>query len=113
VQPPAPALEQVVAVRIDLDGSDAERGALRVLPGTHRLGILPPARVAELARTIEPVTCTVPVGGALSMRPLLLHASSRALQPSHRRIVHLEFAGQRLLGRDQDPAGLAFDDGVG
>jgi len=35
------------------------------------------------------------------MRPLLLHASSAARSPQHRRVVHLEFAPRDLL-----PAGL-------
>jgi len=48
------------------------------------------------------VTCTIPAGGALLMRPLQLHASSRAAVPTHRRIVHFEFAATEL------PAGLQF-----
>jgi hypothetical protein len=74
VQPPVEVLRELLAVRIDLDGSDAANGALRVLPGTHRLGVLPPARTAELAATVAPVTCTVPAGGAMLMRPLLSRA---------------------------------------
>lgn len=102
VQPPVEVLRGLLAVRIDLDGSDATNGALRVLPGTHRLGVLPPARLAEVAATVAPVTCAVPAGGALLMRPLLLHASSKAATATHRRVVHIEFAAVEL------PAGLAF-----
>ena len=32
------------------------------------------------------------------MRPLLLHASSIAIVPSHRRVIHLEYASCQLLG---------------
>ncbi len=32
------------------------------------------------------------------MRPLLLHASSPATAPAHRRVVHLEFAPAPLSG---------------
>lgn len=93
-----------MAIRIDLDGSDAANGALRVLPGTHRLGVLPPARTTELASRTGHVH--VPAGGALLMRPLLLHAWSRATAAAHRRIVHIEFAAEQL------PAGLTFADRV-
>jgi hypothetical protein len=32
------------------------------------------------------------------MRPLLLHASSPARQPGHRRVIHLEYASEALPG---------------
>jgi hypothetical protein len=88
VQPPVEVLRELLAVRIDLDGSDAANGALRVLPGTHRLGVMPPARCAKSVATIPSVICAVPVSGALLMRPLLVHPSSRAATTTHRRIVH-------------------------
>jgi ectoine hydroxylase-related dioxygenase (phytanoyl-CoA dioxygenase family) len=37
---PASALAQVVALRLHLDDSRADNGPLRVLPGTHTLGLL-------------------------------------------------------------------------
>jgi len=102
VQPPAHVLQHLVAVRIDLDGSDAENGTLRVLPGTHHDGVLASPRIRALAATVQAATCSVPAGGALRMRPLLLHASSKAMRPIHRRVVHIEFAAAPL------PSGLAF-----
>ena len=44
------------------------------------------------------VVCTVPRGGALLMRPLLIHASSACMAPKPRRVIHLEFAGESLPG---------------
>ncbi|HEU4420446.1 MAG TPA: phytanoyl-CoA dioxygenase family protein [Planctomycetota bacterium] len=105
-QPPAQVLEGMLAVRVDLDGSHAANGALRVLPGTHTLGILSAGQRFESSWSREPVTCAVPAGGALAMRPLLLHASSRAGTPSRRRVVHLEFAAHEL------PAGLEWHERV-
>jgi hypothetical protein len=40
------------------------------------------------------------------MRPLLLHASSPAAKPQHRRVIHLEFAPEGLL---PIPLRWAFD----
>lgn len=37
---PAEALEGVIALRLHLDDSDATNGPLRVLPGSHRSGVL-------------------------------------------------------------------------
>ncbi|MBM4063686.1 MAG: phytanoyl-CoA dioxygenase family protein [Planctomycetes bacterium] len=98
VQPPVAVLEELLAVRVDLDGSGPANGGLRVLPGSHRLGVLPPARVADLTRAGSEVLAAVPPRGALLMRPLLLHASSRAVAAAHRRVVHLEFAPGPLPG---------------
>jgi ectoine hydroxylase-related dioxygenase (phytanoyl-CoA dioxygenase family) len=97
-QAPAAVLEHLLAVRIDLDGSEAQTGAMRVLPGTHTLGVLTAKQRNDFAWSRAPVTCAVPAGGALVMRPLLLHASSRATTPSHRRVVHIEFAAHELPG---------------
>ena len=40
VQPPSSFLENMLAVRIHLDDTDDESGALRVVPGSHAMGRL-------------------------------------------------------------------------
>jgi hypothetical protein len=50
-----------------------------------------------LRKDIPEHVCCVPAGGVFIMRPLLLHASSPARKPRHRRVVHLEFAPGDLL----------------
>jgi ectoine hydroxylase-related dioxygenase (phytanoyl-CoA dioxygenase family) len=40
VQPPAQVLERMITVRVHLDDCPASNGALRVMPGTHKLGKL-------------------------------------------------------------------------
>lgn len=102
VEPPLAVLANLLAVRLDLDGSGERSGGLRVVPGSHRHGVLPPAAIAERAAAGPVVLPLVAVGGAMTMRPLLLHASSRAVDAPHRRIVHLEFAPGPL------PPPLAF-----
>jgi hypothetical protein len=102
VQPPAPVLAELLAVRVDLDGSEPRNGGMRVLAGTHRHGVLERDRIDECARTQLPEPCVIAAGGALCMRPLLLHSSSRATVVGHRRIVHLEFAAAPL------PDGVEF-----
>jgi hypothetical protein len=46
----------------------------------------------------EAVTCEVLRGGALLMRPLLIHASSAAESPNHRRVMHFDYANVELDG---------------
>ncbi|HEY0098873.1 MAG TPA: phytanoyl-CoA dioxygenase family protein [Pyrinomonadaceae bacterium] len=106
VQPPAEVLEGMLAVRLHLDASDEANAPLRVLPGSHLRGRLSAEAIARMQEESEIVSCLVPRGGALLMRPLLLHASSAARVPFHRRVVHLEFAAGEL------PAGLAWWSGA-
>lgn len=98
VQPPVPVLEEMLSVRIHLDDCTESNGALRVLPGTHRLGRLRNEEIAERQRTSRPVACAAVAGDVLLMRPLLLHASSAASHADHRRVIHLDYAYQPLDG---------------
>lgn len=105
VQPPAEVLSRILAIRLHLDESAEENGPLRVIPGSHGQGRFSAEQVAERAKRSS-ITCTVPRGGALLMRPLLLHASSACLVPKPRRVIHLEFATDEL------PGGLDWHDRV-
>jgi len=98
VQPPVSVLEQMLTVRVQLDGGDESNGPVRVLPGSHAHGRLGAEATRDWLDRVTPVSCVVPRGGALLMKPLLLHASSPADGPGHRRVVHLEFAAGPLPG---------------
>lgn len=92
---PASALEQVLAIRIHLDDSTRDNGPLRVLPATHNCGVLSDDAIHDLASKTEAVECLVPTGGGLLMRPLIVHASSKATARSKpRRVLHIEYAGK-------------------
>lgn len=98
VQPPVEILENMVAVRVHLDDADEMNGCLRVIPGSHRHGRLNPEQIAELRRNVRETPCVVKKGDFLVMRPLLLHASSVAVEPTHRRVIHLEYCSSDLPG---------------
>lgn len=95
---PAWALQQVIALRVSLDDSSADNGPLRVLPGTHRAGVLSGAQIERLAREVAPVDCVAPSGGVIAMRPLTVHASSKATSERPRRVLHIEYATAIDLG---------------
>lgn len=92
VQPLLPLLDELLAVRLHLDPCDADAGALRVMPRSHRLGRLSPSAIAALDKRRQEVVCDAEAGDLLLMRPLLLHASSRARRPNGRRVLHFLFA---------------------
>jgi ectoine hydroxylase-related dioxygenase (phytanoyl-CoA dioxygenase family) len=89
---PAAALSKIVALRVHLDDSTAHNGPLRVLPGTHTLGVLSDEQIRDAVRRIDAIACTVERGGVVIMRPLLIHASSKAASEASRRVLHLEYA---------------------
>ncbi len=106
VHAPTSLLEQMITLRVHLDDCTANNGPLRVIPGSHRHGKLSPEQIEEWRTKGSEVVCTVPKGGILLMRPLLLHASSKADSPAHRRVIHLEYAASDL------PNGLEWHDKI-
>lgn len=89
---PARALSRVVALRVHFDDSRSDNGPLRVIPGTHRLGVLSDADIDHVVQSTPPVDCLVAAGGIVAMRPLILHASSKAETARPRRVLHIEYA---------------------
>lgn len=106
VQPPVECLQRMITVRLHLDDADETNGALRVLPGSQAEGRLSAEQIRQWREAVPEVTCCVSAGGALLMRPLLLHASGRSQSPRHRRVLHLEYAAFDL------PAGLEWQEGL-
>jgi ectoine hydroxylase-related dioxygenase (phytanoyl-CoA dioxygenase family) len=95
---PAEALSLVVALRLHLDDSRGDNGPLRVLPGTHRMGVLTDAQIQDLLHRATPVECLTPAGGVVAMRPLLVHSSSKVMAPFPRRVIHIEYAASQHVG---------------
>lgn len=105
VQPPREILETMVTLRLHLDDCSASNGALKVIPRSHAEGKLDARQISEWSGRGQALVCEVPKGGALLMRPLLLHSSAPAASPVHRRVLHIEFAVDGL------PQGLKWLNG--
>jgi ectoine hydroxylase-related dioxygenase (phytanoyl-CoA dioxygenase family) len=90
VQPPIALLEHNFTIRIHLDDTDEDNGALKVMPGSHKNGVL---RLDDFDRSRkDEVYCKVNRGGVMIMRPLLMHASDRTINNRQRRVIHIEFS---------------------
>lgn len=91
VQPPAELLEQLVAVRLHIDDCGPENGPLRVVPESHLRGRLDAPAAESLRSSAGEVSFEVGRGGAFLLKPLTLHASSKASSPNRRRVLHFLF----------------------
>ncbi|MCP5544126.1 MAG: phytanoyl-CoA dioxygenase family protein [Akkermansiaceae bacterium] len=89
--PPVKTLESLTAVRLSLDDCGPDNGPLRVSPGTHREGVIPGDRIRDRVAASGEVVCTHRTGDLVLMKPLLLHASSQASAPEHRRVLHFVY----------------------
>lgn len=92
MQPPLEVLNQMLTLRIHIDPADDQNGCLQVMPSSHKLGVLKHSEINEHVDKNRVVNCIAKKGDTLIMRPLLLHSSSKALNPSHRRTLHLEYS---------------------
>lgn len=90
VQPPAALLARLVAVRLQLDPDAAASGPLEVVPGSHhrRLSAAEAATFGAATR----VPCVPDRGGAVVMRPLVVHASGKGDPAIPRRVLHFVYA---------------------
>jgi len=91
VQPPLEVLQRMVTLRLHIDDANNANGALRIIPGSHQCESLQEDERDEDAVVVEALA-----GQVLAMKPLVLHASSKATQPTRRRVLHIEYACEAL-----------------
>ncbi|WP_407404312.1 phytanoyl-CoA dioxygenase family protein [Chryseobacterium sp.] len=94
VQPPTDVLENIFTIRIHLDDTDEQNGALKVVPQSHAKGIYRPENIDWRIETED--FCKVEKGGIMIMKPLLLHGSNRSVSGKRRRVIHIEFSDKEL-----------------
>jgi hypothetical protein len=94
VQPPLDILKNIFTVRIHLDDTDENNGALKVIAKSHLKGIYRPETIDW--KTEAETICKVPRGGLMIMKPLLLHSSSKTTNNKKRRVIHIEFSNVKL-----------------
>lgn len=94
VQPPIEILENIYTIRIHLDDTDENNGALKVIEKSHLKKIYRPENIDW--KTEKETTCNVNKGGIMIMKPLTLHSSSRTTNNKKRRVIHIEFSDTNL-----------------
>jgi hypothetical protein len=106
VQPPVSTLNEMISLRLHLDSCSELSGAIKFIPGSHKEGALDTEQIAEWRTRISAVCCPATRGEVICMRPLILHSSSRAIEPVHRRVLHIEYAACSL------PSGLEWSEQI-
>ncbi|PZU84958.1 MAG: phytanoyl-CoA dioxygenase [Chryseobacterium sp.] len=94
VQPPIDYLKNIFTIRIHLDDTDENNGALKVVPNSHSKEIYRPETIDWNIETEE--ICSVNKGGVMIMKPLILHGSNRTVNNKKRRVIHIEFSNLEL-----------------
>jgi ectoine hydroxylase-related dioxygenase (phytanoyl-CoA dioxygenase family) len=94
VQPPLDILNSIYTIRIHLDNTDENNGALKVISGSHLKGVYRTETI-DWSKENETI-CRVPKGAVMFMRPLLLHSSGRTTNNNQRRVIHIEFSNAEL-----------------
>jgi hypothetical protein len=102
LQGPDRLLQDMLAMRLHIDDSMEDSGPLRVLPGSHLQGILNDDQIGKFRDTTTEQHVIATAGSVLLMRPLILHASSKATVPSPRRVLHF------LFGPSEPPLGVEW-----
>ncbi len=96
VEAPEPWASARIAIRLHLDACPIGHGHLTVIPGSHRHGVLAPEHIDALVGRGPVIPLSAEVGDLLILHPLLLHRSSPAYRPGHRRVIHVEWCAMPL-----------------
>lgn len=94
VQPSLAILENIFTIRIHLDDTDENNGALKVVEKSHLKSIYRPETIDW--NTEKEVICNVEAGGIMLIKPLLLHGSNKTINHKKRRVIHIEFSNKTL-----------------
>ncbi len=96
VEAPVEILMHLLSLRLHLDDCGRSNGALKAVCGSYRHGKLRDADVRAQADKAPFVFCEAKTGEIVAMKALTIHASSPSEQPSHRRVLHVDYCDARL-----------------
>lgn len=98
VEPPPAVQATMITLRIHLDRVDASNAPLLVAPGSHRLGRIPQADIADVVQRCGTATCTAEAGDVWAYATPILHASDASARPHRRRVLQIDYAAEELAG---------------
>lgn len=96
VAPPFSVIEGMVTARLHLDDVDEDNAPLLIAPGSHRLGLVLEADISAAVERCGVEACLALAGDVWLYATPILHASSAAMRPGHRRVLQIDFAAADL-----------------
>ena len=98
VEPPFEILERMVTVRVHLDAVNNTNAPLRIVPGSHKLGRLPEAKIARLVAALGERICLAKRGDVWLYATPIVHASMAADPPRRRRVLQVDYSADAAPG---------------
>ncbi len=89
----------MISLRLHLDHCGKDSGPLRIVVSSHLHGKVTKPDAAALAKENEVLTCEAHAGDVWAYATGIVHASDRAVVPSNRRILQIDFASKDLPGQ--------------
>ena len=95
-EPPLNILKQMLFVRIHLDDSTEENGAMEIAKGSHFEGFVTSKEAQGIAEKYETHLCEAKRGDVLVLNMMTLHRSLASRSLLSRRTLRVDFAGDIL-----------------
>jgi hypothetical protein len=92
VEPPVAILQNMLTLRVFIDDCGEDNGPLEIVVGSHRHGRLPERDLDGAVERGAVFAGCGRAGDVLVMKMLAVHSSKRAAAPSHRRVLHIDYA---------------------
>ena len=99
VEPPFSIIEGMATLRAHLDDCHIGNAPLRIVPGSHLLGRLTKKQIRQMIDTSDIMECEADAGDIWAYASAIVHASAAATKPTHRRVLHIDFAAHELPGQ--------------
>ena len=98
VAPPAEVFVKMTTLRLHLDPVPETNAPLLIAPGSHRYGRIAERDVPSVVERCGVVACLAEAGDAWLYATPILHASEATREPTHRRVLQIDYAVDVLPG---------------
>lgn len=96
VTPPFDLLKRMVTLRVHIDDVPETNAPLLIAPASHLEGRVPVERINEVVHRCGVRACIAEAGDIWLYSTPILHASEAASNPTHRRVLQLDYSADNL-----------------